>query len=187
MKIDSTYTEKFGDILYKKVMQYKPKIICDIGVLHGFSTYHLAKAAKEIGSKVIAVDLFEDYEYNHGTLDQFVSNMKTNGVYDVIEVVKMDYQQWLLSTRPKLDLIHLDASNTGDNLVKLMNVVLGDPKILFEGGTVARDNVDWMLKYNKPKIIETLKNSGYSFRVLYEEKYTKNNRTYNPCLSEMLQ
>ena len=187
MKIDSTYTEKFGDILYKKVMQYKPKIICDIGVLNGFSTYHLAKAAKEIGSKVIAVDLFEDYEYNHGTLDQFVSNMKTNGVYDVIEVVKMDYQQWLLSTRPKLDLIHLDASNTGDNLVKLMNVVLGDPKILFEGGTVARDNVDWMLKYNKPKIIETLKNSGYSFRVLYEEKYTKNNRTYNPCLSEMLQ
>ena len=186
MKIDSTYTEKFGDILYKKVMQYKPKIICDIGVLHGFSTYHLAKAAKEIGSKVIAVDLFEDYEYNHATLDQFVSNMKTHGVYDVIEVVKMDYQQWLLSTRPKLDFIHLDASNTGENLVKLMNVVLGDPKILFEGGTVARDNVDWMLEYDKPKIIETLKNSGYPFRVLYEEKYRKNNRTYNPCLSEML-
>lgn len=186
MKIDSTYTEKFGDILYKKVLQYKPKVICDIGVLHGFSTYHLARAAKKIGSKVIAVDLFEDYPFNHATVDDFVDNMKTHDVYDVIEVVKMDYQQWFLSQRPKVDLLHLDASNTGENLIKLMNVIIGDPKILFEGGTKNRDNVDWMIEYDKPKIIETLQESGYKFKVLYEEKYEKNGRTYNPCLSEMV-
>jgi predicted O-methyltransferase YrrM len=185
MKIESTYTEKFGDILYDKVMEYRPKVICDIGVLHGFSTYHLARAAKKIGSKVIAVDLFEDYEFNHGTLDGFINNMKLCGVYDVVEVVQQDYYNWLSTSKPNLDMIHLDVSNTGETILHLLDVVVGEPKILFEGGTASRDNVDWMTRYDKPKIIDTLNANDRDFKVLYEEKYQRNGREYNPCLSEL--
>ena len=182
MKIKSTYTEKFGEILYNKVMEYRPKVICDIGVLHGFFTYHLAKAAKEIGSKVIAIDLFGDYKFNHGSLDGFVNNMKTGGVYDVVEVVKEDYLQWFRTQRPTVNMIHFDVSNTGDTIINLTNLVLGNPKILFEGG---RDNVDWMIDYNKPKIIDTLNKHDIEFSVLYEDRYDEGGRTYNPCLSEL--
>ena len=184
-EIPSTYTKKFGEILYNKVLEYKPKTICDIGVYYGFSTVHLATAAKEIGSKVTVIDLFEEYQYNHCTLEKFKETIDDHGLDDVVEIVQMDYRQWLSTQRVRFDMIHFDVSNTGDSIMHLLNRVLGDPKILFEGGSVTRDNVDWMCKYNKPKIIDTLKGNDYNFKVLYEEQYEREGRIFNPCLSEL--
>ena len=184
--IESTYTPKFGEILYEKVMEYKPKLICDIGVLHGFSTYHLARAAKEIGSRVIAVDLFEKYQHNHGTMNEFMQNMEKFNVDDVVEVVQDNWIEWLKkSQKQNIDMVHIDVSNTGDTLLSLIDLLGNKPKVLFEGGNKKRDSQDWMVKYNKPKIIDTLDSNSIKFEVLYSESYVKDGREYSPCLSEL--
>jgi len=185
MKIDSSYTEQVGKILFDKVIQYKPEFICDIGVLNGFSTYYLTKAAKIVNAKVFAVDLFEDYEFNKITILDFKQNMKNLNVLNNIEVIKSDYEIFLNKTEIIFDFIHFDVSNDGEKIINLINSIPNKPKILFEGGSIDRDNQDWMIKYNKQKIIETLNENKISFDVLFETKYKKNGREFYPCISEI--
>ena len=63
-----------------------------------------------------------------------------------------------------VDFFHIDLSNTGEIVNKIMElwdekIVIGG-LILFEGGTVDRDKIKWMVKYDKKPIkpeIETNK------------------------------
>lgn len=185
MSIYSSYSEEIGNTLYNKVITYKPKIICDIGVLQGFSTYYLAKAAKEIGSKVIAIDLFEDYEFNSISLKDFNENMKTLGVSDTVESVKCDYLDFLQNYSIKPDFIHFDVSNDGEKIINLLTHVTKNTKVLFEGGSVDRDNQDWMIKYNRKKIRDTLNSNNIKFNLLHQSTFQKDGRTFYPCLSEI--
>ena len=54
------------------------------------------------------------------------------------------------------DVLHLDISNTGDIILKTYNklkkYIEGGSSIIFEGGSVERDNIEWMVKYNSTPI-----------------------------------
>ena len=57
------------------------------------------------------------------------------------------------------NLLHLDISNTGDIIDELelktrMKRIKG-AIVIFEGGSEERDNVEWMIKYNKKPINHT--------------------------------
>ena len=56
----------------------------------------------------------------------------------------------------KRDIIHIDIANNGDTyefaINNYMNKLKKDGIMILEGGSEERDNVNWMTKYNKPKI-----------------------------------
>jgi hypothetical protein len=183
--IPSSYTQEFGNILYEQVMIHRPKVIYDIGVLGGFSTAFLAMAAKELKSKVIAIDLFEDYEYNSVSQQDFETNMNHLGLMDVIESKKISVDDWI-DEEHACEFIHIDVSNTGDNLVSFFNIIKGNPIVLFEGGSVERDNCDWMIKYNKKKIIPTLEENNISFELLKTDVVEREGRILYPALSKVI-
>lgn len=181
----SSYSEEMGKILYDKVIEYKPKLICDIGVLNGFSTYYLTKASIEIGASVVAIDLFEEYDFNSSNLDQFKSNMKRLNVIHNIGIINENYLKRLDWINSNADFIHFDVSNDGKTLVSFLSHITSKIPILFEGGSENRDNQDWMVKYNKPKIINSLKENNICFKVLGENETKREGRIINSCLSEI--
>ena len=185
INLPSSYTHQFGVVMYEQVLKHRPKIIHDIGVLNGFSTAYLTMAAKEIGATVVAIDLFELYEYSSVSQEQFESNMDALGLMDTITVQKMSVDSWLDLNVPS-EFIHLDISNTGETLIDFFDKVTGNPVVLFEGGWEKRDNQDWMLKYNKKKIAPTLKENNINFELLCKEVIDGGDRTYYPSLSKTI-
>ena len=55
-----------------------------------------------------------------------------------------------------IDLLHVDIANNGDVYEYVLNNYIDkmnkDGIIILEGGSIERDNIEWMNKYNKPKI-----------------------------------
>ena len=185
VNLTSSYTHQFGVVMYEEVLKYRPKTIHDIGVLNGFSTAYLTMAAKEIGANVVAIDLFELYEYNSVSQEQFEDNMDALGLMDTITVQKMSVYDWL-DLNVSIEFVHLDIANTGKTLMEFFNRVTGNPVVLFEGGWDRRDNQDWMLKYNKKKIIPTLNENDISFELLYNEVVEVGDKIQYPSLSKVV-
>ena len=185
INLPSSYTHDFGVVLYEQVLKHQPEVVYDIGVLHGFSTAYLAMACKEIGAKVVAVDLFELYEYTRVSQKQFESNMDALGLMDVITTQKVSVDDWLDLQIPA-EFIHIDVSNTGEILLDFFNRVIGKPIVLFEGGSVERDNCDWMIRYFKKTIIPTLKNNDIKYELLKSDVVKREDRTYCPSLSKVV-
>ena len=65
----------------------------------------------------------------------------------------MNINDWIVED---FDLLHLDISNDGKTVTDVFNRVKSKIEIgstmIFEGGTEERDNIEWMLKYNKTPI-----------------------------------
>tara|TARA_R110000803_G_scaffold94320_1_gene161952 strand:- start:740 stop:1342 length:603 start_codon:yes stop_codon:yes gene_type:complete len=155
--IESSYrTHNLAQTLYDYVRETKPKVIVEFGCLYGYSTIAMALALKQNNGGVIyCYDLWEDYAYKHTTQTTTVDNIQKYGVQDYIKLVKGDYYEWL-NNPSHFDLLHLDISNDGAVIEKtydgLVEHIKNGSAILFEGGSVERDNVEWMKKYNKKPI-----------------------------------
>jgi predicted O-methyltransferase YrrM len=157
--IESSYREyDLGKTIYDTVIQLKPKTVIEFGCLYGYSTVAIATALKDLNAgKLICYDLWDDYKYKHSTLTQTKENIQKHGLSDYVEFIKKDYNVWL--TDPEdFDLLHLDISNTGDTILKtyesLNRFIENGSVILFEGGSIERDNIEWMIKYNAKPINE---------------------------------
>lgn len=153
-EVESSYSlNNLGVTLYNYVRYVKPDVIIDFGVLNGYSTICMAQALRENGKGRIKVyDLFEKYEYNHANLEKLVKTFKEYGVLDYIDIEEKNFFDWIKNPEP-FDLLHLDISNTGD-IIDILYDKLGssDKTILFEGGSLERDKVGWMVKFNKKHI-----------------------------------
>lgn len=150
--ITSSYTlNNIGKTIYETVIKYKPKKIIDFGVLYGYSTVCLAQGVRDNGfGEIIAYDLFEDYKYKKGNKDVVLNNLKLYNLEKYVTIIKKDFNDWL-NEKEKFDLLHLDISNTGDIIQSIYNHY-PNSLIMFEGGSEERDNIDWMVRFNKPKI-----------------------------------
>lgn len=170
--IRSSYIRNnYGAVLQTVVHFLAPSLIVELGVLDGYSTYHLASALKNLDiNEVIcgelhSYDLFGDYEFKHGDQTQVASVLRSKGLAKYVKLKKVNaFQVHNRYERESVDLLHIDISNDGEKILKLLNNWL--PKlrrnsghVLMEGGSDARDNVAWMTKYNKPKIAPVLKDS----------------------------
>lgn len=156
-EIESSYRENdIGKTLYNLVLELKPKIVIEFGCLYGYSTVAIGMALKHLGEgKLISYDLFEKYPYKHSTKSLTQQNVERYKVEDYIEFKEMDYNQWLLNP-DKFDLLHLDISNTGDTILNtkqhLHTQIENGSKVVFEGGSLERDNVEWVKKYSTTPI-----------------------------------
>lgn len=164
--VDSSYRKNnLGYSLYCEVINSNPKKIIDFGVLEGYSTIAMALALKTLGNggKIIAYDIWTKYEYKHSTLDKTLENLKKYGVDDIVELKEMNFNDW---EGEPFDLMHLDISNTGDTIDLLYDKIKDYPGIvLFEGGSKERDDVAWMIEYQKKPISQ----SKHKYKVVDEE------------------
>ena len=157
IEIESSYRKNdIGKTIYETVLKYKPKIAIDFGVLYGYSTVCMAKALKEIGEgKIIVYDLWNKYPYRHAVKKDFIKNMKKYNLLDVIEIKQLDFFEWLKNP-VYFDFMHLDISNDGYIIEyvynKLRSFIEDGSVIIFEGGTIERDQEEWMIKYEKTPI-----------------------------------
>lgn len=147
-KVDSSYTN-IGKTFYNLVRELQPELIIEFGVLSGFSTLAMAYALKKNGhGKIVGYDLWDKYQYKHSSMAQTQKTLEDDGVADIVELREGDFDKW--KSEP-CDILHVDISNTGDT-IKALAAKTKAKLTIFEGGSDARDNVEWMNKYNKPKI-----------------------------------
>ncbi len=154
----------FGEIIEGIITTRRPSgTFVELGVLDGYSTLHIAKAIKRnhdmpiVNAHLDAYDLFEDYPYKHGNLADVQKRLDENGLMEFVTLIKGDaftvHDKYPDNT---VYFLHVDLSNTGEIVRKIMDnwdrkIVVGGI-ILFEGGSVERDRIDWMVKYNKEPI-----------------------------------
>jgi predicted O-methyltransferase YrrM len=169
--IESSYKKNnIGQTFFNLVLEKKPKKIVEWGVLNGYSTVAMAMALDELGEGHIeAYDLFEDYEYNHSTMDNTQKNVDKYNVSKYVTLKKGDFNEWLKNMEP-FDLLHVDISNHGDTISQLYEAVkdrvADGTTVIVEGGASGeRDEIPWMMKYDLPKI----KDSGVPYKVLDEK------------------
>jgi hypothetical protein len=174
------YKYLFMDIVFCK----RPKLVIELGILHGYSLLAIATALKQLGSgKVYAYDLFEDYQYNHGSLSGVKKSIVSNGFENYVDIYKADaYKVHQSYKNNSVDIIHIDISNNGDVLNYMIDhwtdKLTDNGIIIFEGGSEERDTVDWMIKYNKKPIRSEI----HSNKII-TEKYFYVTHTLFPSLT----
>jgi predicted O-methyltransferase YrrM len=141
----------YGDILETILHLNNPKSIIEIGILDGFSLDVFAKNTN-LNTKIEAYDIFDEFNGNSASKDDLANKFKQ---YNNISIKYGDFYE-LYKTIDKVDIIHIDIANNGDVYnfaVKNYLPKLNDNGIIIlEGGSIERDNVEWMIKYNKRKI-----------------------------------
>lgn len=160
----SSYIENnFGEIFYELVRIKSPKTVVELGVLDGYSTTHLADGLLDNAhGSLHAYDLFEDYPFKHSKYEEVKDRLKK---YKFVELHKQDaFTVSDLYGNDSVDFLHVDLSNDGEILKKIIEQWL--PKIsdkgliLFEGGSLERDQVEWMIKYKKKSIKKELESNS---------------------------
>jgi hypothetical protein len=187
MVMYSSYRKNnFGEKIYKTVLEFPPLVAVELGVLEGFSAIAITRALYKLNvGHLDAYDLWEDYKYRHSTQKEVQETIDGCGLSDFITLYKQDaYTVHENYDNRSVDLLHIDISNDGD----VFNVLLEnwDSKIshcgliLFEGGSEERDQLEWMIKYDKKPIKPEIKNNS-----LVDMNYTY--KTYNafPSLTVM--
>ena len=152
------YKDIFDTILYLN----KPKNILEIGILDGYSLELFAKYNNE--TKIKAYDIFEEFNGNHAKKNKLIEEFSE---YSNVEINYGDFYE-LHKKIDSYDIIHIDIANNGDVFNYAIENYL--PKLsekgvmILEGGSEERDDVEWMIKYNKPKINPVIQK--YNLKVL---------------------
>jgi len=172
-------SDNLGKIYYDIVLQYKPKKIIEFGTFNGYTAVAMALALDELkAGRILSYDLFEDYPYRHPTLENTKRNISKSGVSQYIELGKKDIYEWLKNPED-FDLLYVDASNTGETIEKTYEAlkprVQKGSIVIFEGGSEARDNAEWMVKYHMRKIGDT--------KVPYKILHQNSPSDHNPLFS----
>lgn len=155
----SSYAENnYKFLFYSLVRILKPRKCVELGVLNGYSLFSMAMALRGNGSgEITGCDLFEDYHYRHQKYDMIKFWIKK---YNFNNQITLKRTNALEASKlfNEIDLLHVDISNDGETLKKIFIQWAGKVKkvMLFEGGSRERDNIDWMIKYKKPKISNAL-------------------------------
>ena len=154
--ISSSYKKENFDLVFKDICKdLKPKSILEIGILDGYSLSSFVRHTENT-TNITAIDLFEDYEFKNSEFLEILNKFKN---FKNVNIEKGDFYKFH-KLNYKFDLIHIDISNDGDVYDYALKNYLpqANKALLLEGGSVERDNVEWMVKYNKPKINDFLNN-----------------------------
>ena len=164
-ELESSYKESgYQYLFYGLVRLLKPEKIIEIGVLQGFSLLAMASALKVNGfGSVVGYDLFDEYKFKNDRMTNVLSRINNLGLQEFASVSTCDAFE-VFDKVESADFLHIDISNNGDVIEKLFhswaNMV---PFILLEGGGIERDEVAWMIKYNKKPIVPAINDLSNTF------------------------
>ena len=146
LRVDLT----FGDILRAITISQNPKKVVEYGILDGFSLHIFAQEASK-DCKLYGYDLFEKFVGN-GSRHEVLT--KRFGKMENVVIEERDfYESPQFLEDGSVDILHVDIANNGDvyqfAVEKLVPKLSPNGILLLEGGTEMRDQVPWMLRYNK--------------------------------------
>lgn len=150
----------YGDLLETITFIQKPKSILEIGILDGFSLKSFADNSDK-KTKIDAYDIFDEFNGNHSEKEKLIETFKE---YSNVNIQYGNFYELheLHELEDKYDMIHIDIANNGDVYEFSINHYLSklneNGLLILEGGSEKRDNVEWMIKYKKPKIQPILEN-----------------------------
>lgn len=143
----------YGDILSAITFSKSPSMIVEIGILDGFSlSQFIFSSSKKCD--ILAYDIFDKFNGNHADYNSIVNKFKD---YHNVKINYGDFYELHNTFQNKsIDILHIDIANDKDvikyTIEHYIDKLKDDGIIIFEGGSIPRDNVDWMIKYNKPKM-----------------------------------
>ena len=153
--MNSSYLEKldYGNIFSLTTFLNSPKNIIEFGILDGYSLQEFAESCSNDCS-IKAYDIFGEFNGNHADQNKLQEIFKD---YSNVKIQYGDFYKKIAEIEDNsIDILHIDIANNGDvyefvfqNYIKKMTT---EGIILMEGGSIERDNIDWMNKYNKPKM-----------------------------------
>jgi hypothetical protein len=156
----------FSDVLATITQLKKPTKIIEFGILDGFSLKTFLDNSNPT-CQIEGYDIFEDFNGNGAIQDNIIQLFKNN---DNVQIKKQDFynKQYINNLENNsVDIIHIDIANNGDvyefAIQNYLPKLKKDGILLLEGGSKERDNVEWMVNYNKPKIqpvLEKYKNQN---------------------------
>ena len=156
----SSYINKdlnYGDLLKTICFSKKPKNILEFGILEAYSLKTFLNNTNNC--HIEAYDLFEEFNGN-GSKKEIINQFKD---YKNVIIKYGDFYKKINSLEDNYyDIIHIDIANDGDvykfaydNYRKKLKP---DGILILEGGSHERDQVEWMIKYNKRPIKDFLNN-----------------------------
>ena len=158
--MNSSYNNNinFGDIISTVTFMNKPQKIVECGILEGYSLSKFIESSSSTTS-IDAYDIFDKFNGNHAIKDKIINQFST---YENVTIQYGDFYNVLKKYPDKsIDILHIDIANNGDVYEYMFQNYIHKIKdngiVLMEGGSKNRDNIKWMVKYNKPKIQPILK------------------------------
>jgi predicted O-methyltransferase YrrM len=162
----------FGKDLAQLVKAINPNFIVEVGIGNGYSLKSFVDNAGH-DCDIYAVDLFDDFPFNRA---DYKTIRKMFHRYINIGIAKGDFftfHENLIDNT--VDIIHIDVANDGDKYEFAVENYLPKVKqggvMLLEGGSEERDNVEWMVKYNKKKINPYLKSISKLHHITIIDKF----------------
>lgn len=173
-RTDSSYQKNNFSWEFEKIItEVKPKLIVEFGIGNGYSLQYLRWHSKDT-CMVHAYDLFDDFPYNtadFNTIKQMFWQYKNN-----MKIEKLDFYKGPEKYKNnEIDILHIDVANNAD-IYRFATekywpkISIGGAMIL-EGGSKERDEVEWMNKYDKPKINPYLQQISNKFNIEVIEKF----------------
>ena len=161
-EIDSSYSKNSYAVLFYFLASYfSPKIITELGVLGCYSIIPLAFGSQNNNQtfSINGYDLFEDYSYKSFSYKDALQRIDSFSLKDSIFLEKFDvYSEGFIEEIIQTsDLTHIDLSHDGKMFERILtSKIKDDGIIIMEGGSVERDNVEWMQAYSATKISPVL-------------------------------
>ncbi len=145
--------KNFSYILEIMIFLNNPNKIVEFGILDGYSLNIMANNIPK-SCIIDAYDLFDDFNGNHSNYEYIINKFKD---FQNVKIYKGDFYNLVDNFEDhSIDIIHIDIANNGytyefaiKNYIKKLNK---NGIMILEGGSVERDNIEWMIKYNKAKI-----------------------------------
>ena len=157
----------------------KPKRIIEFGPRNGYTTIMMAGAAKYFSSdcKIVSYDTWENQTKGElgstPRIEQTAQNLKRYEVDDIIDLKECNFWEWIKEPE-EFDLLYVDIENDGEKINCLYDAVKDRIEegaiVLFEGGSIERDNVAWMKEQSKTTFNSIKDRVGY--KTLCDGKYS---------------
>lgn len=185
--MNSSYLSKldFGDLLKIITVLINPKKIVEFGILDGFSL----KAFADSNNNCIieGYDIFEDFIGNSPNMNALNDVFKDK---NNVSIMKRDFYKSVdLFENQSIDIIHIDIANNGDvyefAIKNYIQKLSPNGIMLLEGGSEERDNVEWMIKYNKPKIKPILEKYQNDYKISTIDKFPSLTIIQNNSLKQL--
>jgi hypothetical protein len=149
--------EKFSKVFKSICFLKRPSKIVEFGILDGYSLDCFLDSTDD-SCLIEAYDLFDDFPYNSSQSEIIFPRYKE---HKRLSIKKADvFQSANLFEDNSVDIFHIDVANNGDTyefcIQNFIPKLTKSGILIMEGGSLERDSVEWMIKYNKPKIREVL-------------------------------
>lgn len=157
----------YGGLLSFITWNKNPSSIVEIGILEGFSLKTFCDFSHRT-CNIRAYDIFQEFNGNGANeellKETFKDESKATIEYGDFYKLKDQLQD------NSIDILHIDIANNGDVYEYVfqhyISKIKKDGIIILEGGSTQRDAVEWMNKYNKPKIVPVLEKYNQQFDII---------------------